>query len=363
MSHITIDARIINSSTGRYIERLLHYLQQIDDTNEYSILLLKKDLEYWKPTNSNFKVVEADFKQYSISEQIGLNKLLNKLSPDLVHFCMPQQPVLYKGNHVTTFHDMTLINFVMPDKNWLVYRFKQFVGGFVFRKVARTSSYIICPSENTKKELLEFVNIPDDKFVITYEAADVVPVAPHAYQTGYDKYILYVGQQADYKNIKKLGTAHQRLIKKYPDLGLVLVGKKDEPALINEKYFNNRDYKNITFTGFVTDEELSWLYSNAEAYIFPSLAEGFGLPGLEAMNYKTPVVAGNLSCLPEIYGDAAHYFDPLDVTDMAKSIDEVLSDNKLRKQLLKNAENQLKKYSWHKMAKETHEIYLKALEK
>ena len=363
MSHIAIDARIINSSTGRYIERLLHYLQQVDKVNNYSILVLKKDLEYWKPTNPNFELIEADFKQYSLEEQLGLNKLLNQLSPDLVHFCMPQQPVLYKGNHVTTFHDMILINFVMPDKNWLIYRFKQFVGGFVFKKVARTSSYIICPSENTKKELLEFVNIPEDKIKITYEAADIIPVAPHAYQTGFDKYILYVGQQADYKNIKKLGTAHQRLIKKYPDLGLVLVGKKDETALINEKYFNDREYKNITFTGFVSDEELSWLYSNAEAYIFPSLAEGFGLPGLEAMNYKTPVVAGNMSCLPEIYGDAAHYFNPLDVTDIAKSIDEVLSDDKLRKKLLKNADAQLKKYSWHKMAKETHEIYLKALEK
>src|ERR1035437_8729666 len=99
MSHIVIDARIINSSTGRYIERLLHYLQQIDETNNYSVLVLKKDLEYWKPTNTNFTVVEADFRQYSLAEQIGLKKLLDELFPDLVHFCMPQQPVLYKGNH------------------------------------------------------------------------------------------------------------------------------------------------------------------------------------------------------------------------------------------------------------------------
>ncbi|NTW61159.1 glycosyltransferase family 1 protein, partial [Candidatus Saccharibacteria bacterium] len=121
MKHIVIDARIINSSTGTYVERLLSNLEKIDNNNQYTILVPTKDLNYWQPTNPNFKVIAADFANYSLSEQIRLKKLLDQIKPDLVHFCMPQQPVFYKGNHVTTFHDLTLLKTYNSDKNWLIY--------------------------------------------------------------------------------------------------------------------------------------------------------------------------------------------------------------------------------------------------
>src|SRR6478735_8523535 len=108
--HIAIDARIINSSTGRYVERLLHYLQEIDTVNRYTILVRQKDKDYWQPTANNFTTKVADFADYSFAEQIGFKQLLNELKPDLVHFCMPQQPVLYTGKSVTTIHDLTLLN-------------------------------------------------------------------------------------------------------------------------------------------------------------------------------------------------------------------------------------------------------------
>lgn len=172
---------------------------------------------------------------------------------------------------------------------------------------------------------------------------------------------MYVGQQSDYKNIKRLGDAHQILLAKYPDLGLVLVGKKNASALANEKYFNDRKYQNILFTDFVEDTQLSWLYTHAEAYVFPSLMEGFGLPGLEAMSYGTPVVSSKATCLPEVYEQAAHYFDPTDTSDMAEAIDQVLSNDKLRTRLSKAGYKQIKKYSWKKMAKETYSIYKQIL--
>jgi glycosyltransferase involved in cell wall biosynthesis len=93
------------------------------------------------------------------------------------------------------------------------------------------------------------------------------------------------------------------------------------------------------------------------------LSEGFGLPGLEAMHYGAPLVSSNATCLPEIYGDAAHYFNPLDVFDMAAKIDGVLSDEKLRKVLIQKGYNQVKKYSWERMAKQTSDIYKKILNK
>jgi len=362
MVHIAIDARLINSSTGRYIERLVTYLQDIDTENRYSIIVPSKDKDYWKPKNENFSVITADFKIYSLAEQLGFKRFLDKLNPDLVHFCMPQQPIAYTGKKVTTFHDMTLLKTYNSDKNWFVFTMKQKVGRHVFKKVAETSDHIIAISEFTKKELQDFTPIPDEKISVIYESSDVATIAPKKYEgLPFKKYILYVGQQSDYKNIKRLGDAHQILLAKYPDLGLVLVGKKNASAEANEAYFNDRNYKNIHFTGFVDDAQLSWLYTHAEAYVFPSLMEGFGLPGLEAMGYGTPVVSSNATCLPEIYGQAAHYFNPTDTSDMAEAIDQVLSDDKIRTRLAKAGYKQIKKYSWKKQAQETHAIYKKVL--
>ena len=360
--HIVIDARLINSSTGRYIERLVTYLQDIDTTNQYTIIVPTKDKECWKPRNTNFTVRTVDFANFSFSEQIGFNRYLKKLNADLVHFCMPQQPILYKGKKVTTFHDLTLLKTYNSDKNWLVFHAKQFVGKYAFKKVIETSNHIIAVSKFTENELQKLYPVPEEKITVTYEASDVSTIAPKKYQLPFKKYILYVGQQSDYKNIKRLGDAHQRLLEKYPDLGLVLVGRKNASALKNEKYFTTKKYENILFTDYVDDAHLSWLYTHAQAYIFPSLMEGFGLPGLEAMGYGTPVVSSNATCLPEVYEQAAHYFLPTDTRDMAEAIDEVLSDDKLRTRLSKAGFKQIKKYSWKKMAKETHAIYQEVLD-
>jgi len=361
MAHIAIDARIINSSTGRYVERLITYLQEVDTKNEYSILVPEKDKDFWKPTSKNFTVRTVNYKNYSFNEQLGFAFYLNKLSADLVHFCMPQQPLSYKGKKVTTFHDLTLLKTYNSDKNWLVFHAKQKVGKYVFKRVAAENNHIITISQFTKNELQKFFPTPDDKISVIYESSDVSSTAPKKYALPFKKYILYVGQQSDYKNIKRLGDAHQLLLAKYPDLGLVLVGKKNASALANEAYFNDKKYKNIIFTNFVDDSNLSWLYSNAQAYVFPSLMEGFGLPGLEAMGYGTPVVSSNATCLPEVYGQAAHYFNPVDTSDMAEAIDQVLSDTQLRTRLAKAGYKQIKKYSWKKQAQETYAVYKKIL--
>jgi len=361
MSHIVIDARIINSSTGRYVERLLHYLQEVDNLNSYTVLVPSKDEHFWTPTADNFTIKTADFANYSFAEQIGFKKFLDQLEPDLVHFCMPQQPIFYRGAKVTTFHDLSLLNTYNSDKNWLIFHAKQLVGKFVFKRVAKTSTEIITPSEFTKKDLIEFSGVWPNKVTVTYEAADVSIDTLEPYTHPFKHFLLYVGQQSDYKNIQRLGDAHQRLIKKYPDLGLVLVGSKNASALKNESYFTERHYKNILFTGFLEDPQRDWLYTKAAAYIFPSLMEGFGLPGLEAMGYGAPVVSSNATCLPEVYGHAAHYFNPSDTTDMARVIDEVLSNDLLRKEMIKEGYVQLKKYSWLRTAQQTHEVYMKAL--
>ena len=120
------------------------------------MLVRAKDQDYWQPVNPNFTVRIAEFDNYSLAEQLGFKRYLDELQPDLVHFCMPQQPVWYRGRHVTTVHDMTLFKTYNSDKNWLVYHAKQLVGRFVFKRIARTSEHIITVSETTKREYQDF---------------------------------------------------------------------------------------------------------------------------------------------------------------------------------------------------------------
>ena len=359
--HIAIDARIINSSTGTYVERLLHYLEKIDTENTYTVLVPSKDLGYWTPTNPRFSVVAADFPNYSLAEQTGFKTFLDKLAPDLVHFCMPQQPLGYKGAHVTTVHDLILLKTYNSDKNWLVFHAKQLVGRYLFKKIARTNRHIIVPTQYTKDEYVAYSGISPDKVTVTYEAADTSIDKLTPYEHPFGRFIMYVGQQSDYKNIRRLGDAHQKLLAAHPDLGLILVGKKNASSRKNEVYFNEKGYKNIVFTDFIPNEQRDWLYTQAAAYIFPSLMEGFGLPGLEAMGYGAPVASSNATCLPEVYGDAAHYFNPTDADDLARAINDILVNDTLRQQLIKKGYQRLDRYSWERMAKQTHAIYSRVL--
>ncbi len=355
--HIVIDARIINSSTGTYVERLLHYLQQIDTENTYTILVPEKDRDYWQPSGFNFKVVPISIDNYSFAEQTRYRKILDDLRPDLVHFCMPQQPILYRGKTVTTFHDLNLLHTYNSDKNWFVYHCKQLVGRFVFYRIAHTSDHIITPTRYTRDELVKFSRISPNKTTVTYEAAEIDSTPTDPYNVPFKRYIMYVGQQSDYKNIRRLAEAHQLLLASHPDLGLVLVGRKQIDARANERYFHEKKFRNIHFTDFLPDSQRNWLYEHCEAYVFPSLMEGFGLPGLEAMAYGAPVVSSNATCLPEVYGSSAYYFDPTNTQNIAQAIDEVISNPQLQQTLRQSGARQVRKYSWMRMAEETKRVY------
>jgi glycosyltransferase involved in cell wall biosynthesis len=362
---IAIDARIINTSTGRYVERLLHYLEEVDKVNDYYILVPKKDLAFYKPRSPKFKVIEADFANYSLAEQLGLLKLLNQLRPDLVHFCMPQQPVLYRGTHVTTVHDLTLLNTYNSDKNYVVYKIKQLIGRFVFRHVAHSSARIITPSKYTRDAYVAFAGVSPDKVAVTYEGSDVSTVKPKAYkQLEGKKFLMYVGQQSGYKNIRRLIQAHQQLRQDHPDLLLVFVGRlsgrNGAPLVTNREWAQAQGCQGIIYTDFLPDEQLLWLYQHCATYVFPSLMEGFGLPGLEAMAAGAPVASSNATCLPEVYKDAAHYFDPINVDDMVSKINAVLTDSKLRSTLLANGKKVVARYSWKRMAEQTLDVYNQA---
>ena len=363
MAKIVIDARELDSSTGRYIERLLYHLQKIDSKNQYQVLIKTADLNKWEPLAPNFTKIECPFKEFTFDEQLGFKKQLESLKPDLVHFEMVQQPILYRGKSITTMHDLTTCRFYNPSKNRLVFWAKQWVYKFVNWYVPRKNIFIITPSEATKNDVVKFAHINPKKVIVTHEAADeIIEEAEPVSNLRNKQFIFYIGRPQPHKNLNRLIQAFAEIKKTHSELLLVLAGRKDS---VYDSYFKEAQKlgvaNSVIFTGYVTDGQLKWLYRNCKAYVFPSLSEGFGLPGLEAMVHRAPVVSSIATSLPEIYGNAAWYFNPEDVNDMAKSIAEVLDNRELRNKLIRLGRQQATKYSWQKTAKETLEVYEAAL--
>ncbi len=351
MKRIVIDARELRTSTGRYVERLLHYLQEVDTDlgRRYVVLLKPEDMDGWNPKSKRFTKVACRYKEFTFGEQLGLCWQLYKLKPDLVHFTMIQQPVLYSRKKVTTFHDLTTVRFANPAKNKLVFAIKQWVYIRVVKWAARTSATIITPSEYVKDVVARFTHSNSRKITATYEAADPIAASPESLSELEGKqFVMYVGRPLPHKNLPRLIDAFVALKSSRPDLTLVLAGKKDVLYRRIARDVKKRSIDNVLFTDFVSEGQLRWLYENCAAYVFPSLSEGFGLPGLEAMQHGAPVVSSNATCLPEIYGEAAHYFDPQSTDDMARAINDVLTKPGLREKLITAGRAQAAKYSWRR---------------
>ncbi|HEU5188006.1 MAG TPA: glycosyltransferase family 1 protein [Candidatus Saccharimonadales bacterium] len=360
---IAIDARKITGTTGRYALELIKNLEQLDSVNEYKILVLKGEESYFTPENKNFQVVVADFPPYSFAEQLGFNNFLRRLRPDLVHFCMPQQPLLFTGPAITTVHDLNLLRITSnDDMGHLELRIKKAVFAGLLWVVARRAKHLLVPSHYTKDDLVKFSRVSPRRISVTHEGSFETLAKPQSMPSLKNKkFLLYVGRAEPYKNNRRLIEAHQQLLKTNPDLRLVIVGKKDILRHADMQWVKAKGYKNIDFIGFVSNEQLAWLYAQCQAYVAPSLMEGFGLPGLEAMAYGAPVVSSNTTAQPEVYGKAALYFDPRSSNEMAKAIERVLANTQLRGQLIKKGEVQNKKYSWLRMAEQTLQIYQQTL--
>jgi len=360
---IAIDARMIRTSTGRYIDNLLEQLQRIDHDNNYIVLLLKKDFDGWQPTAANFHKAVADYPIYTFREQLAFAWQLYRLRADLVHFTMPQQPMLYFGRHITTVHDLTLLSELTtrlnlgPIKKFYKYRLKPLVFRLAIWWFVHSSRRIIVPTQFVKDEVARRLRVRPGKIVVTYEAADRLGDHPQRPETigEHDKFIMYQGNYYPYKNVWRLIQGFAQL--RRPNLKLVLVGKADSLNLELQRRAREAGITNVVFAGFLPDNQSGWLYQHAQAFVTASLYEGFGLSALEAMAYGTPTLSSRISCMPEVYGDGAEYFDPHNPADIAAKIAVVLDNPARQEELRRRGLAQAKKYSWAKMARETLAVY------
>lgn len=364
MKKIVIDAREWPTSTGRYVRELVRELQEVDTdlSHRYIILLKPKDMDSWEPKSKRFTKVASPYKEFTFAEQFGLLWQLIRLKPDLVHFSMVQQPILYRGRAITTMHDLTTLRFSNPTKNPFVFSVKQHLYRWVNFVAAHKSFAVITPTEYVKDDVARNMRANSRKIHVTYEAGDLLDDKPEAIQELIDtQFIMYIGRPNPHKNLDRLIEAYSQLKHDLPNLHLVLAGQSDVLYRRYEREVERLGIPDVHFVGKVSNGQLRWLYEHTAAYIFPSLSEGFGLPGLEAMAQGAPVASSNATSLPEIYGDAAAYFDPRDVDDMAKTIKNILTKPELHHKLSAAGKRQAKKYSWHKMAEQTLDLYKRAL--
>ncbi len=363
--HIVIDARIRRASTGRPVARLLEYLQELDSDHHYTILIATDD--DWKPKAKNFTAVHTHFKNYSFNplNQILYARQLYKLKADLVHFTItPQQPFFYFGKQTTFTHDLTMLKYSSKGKlpQWVhTLRMRGYV--FLMWAAHRKAVHILVPTEYVADDIKKYHLFTNRKVSVALEASEPPLTVKAIEPTGApEQFIMYTGSSFPHKNLERLISAFGVLKEHYKDLKLVLVGKREFHSKQLERWARKQPYaSDIIFTGFIPDEELKWYYEHARAYVFASLSEGFGLPGLEAMAHGCPVVSSNYTCLPEVHGDAAHYFNPEDIQDIARKIDEVISNETLRKKLIVKGYENTKRFSWKKFAQQHLQLFKQQL--
>lgn len=370
---IGIDARFygpFGKGLGRYVQKLIEHLEQLDHPHQVTVFLRKENWEACQLYDSRFTKALADYPWYSISEQTGFPRLLRRGNFDLMHFPHYNVPLFYRRPFVVTIHDLIVSRYPTvraSTLNPLVYRLKHEAYQWVIRSAVNRARRILTVSQYSKQVLQSTFRIPGKKIVVTYEAAE--PLSAGAATSGAKErlaprapYLLYVGNAYPHKNLEGLLSAFVLLKKTvHSPLKLVLVGKMD--------YFFRRIVQraallrlgdDVVFPGFVTDEELAALYAHAALYVFPSFEEGFGLPPLEAMSAGVPVASSNRSCLPEILGDAAAFFDPDQPRQMAEVLRRLLAHPDERSRLRKKGISRVARFRWDDLARTTLDVYTKA---
>jgi len=391
---IGIDARFygpIGKGLGRYTQEVVDNIIMINEADsegqfDFVIFLSPDNFDEFISESSRVKKVLLDVPWYSWSEQFKMPFYIWREHLDLIHFPHFNIPIFTPTKFVMTLHDLILTHFPTvraSTKSNFVYRFKNLAYRLVMKVAINRAKRIITVSEFTKRDII--YNFPKavSKIVVTYEGVanlkrgrDSLFVAKLDSQETLEKYhlgnnfLLYVGNAYPHKNLEALIRAFVQMRTDIPDLKLVLVGKEDffysrihDFARSLNLWQKENVNSPIVFPGYVPDSQLEVIYQAARAYVFPSLYEGFGLPPLEAMAKGCPVLSSDRASLPEILGKAAVYFNPEDDDDLVVKVEQILSDDNFRQEMITRGLEKVKEYSWWECARETFAVYSEVLRK
>ena len=380
MLKIYLDATPIRdkpSGVGVYTLNLIKALDQLQESENF-----KLDI-YFQPTfknwlSRNFSANEL-IKIYSphclpipVTVTNALMKFPNPLlayfsrsldQPDIVHgtdhFVYPNP----KSRNIMTIHDLTFVKY--PD--YVPTIVKTYLDRI--KNCLKFTDAIITFSENTKRDLVELLKIDPDKIYITYQASryhadylteQQIESLKSTFSYDFTKpYFLFVSTLEPRKNVIGLIQAFNYLKQNYKiEHQLVLIGQtgwKYQPILDT---INQSPYRaEIHHLNYLTDDLVALFYSQAEAFIYPSFYEGFGLPVLEAMTLGAPVITSNTSSLPEVTGDSALLINPNDSMELADAMLNLIRDRILRDHLIFKGKEQASKFSWEKTAQATLNVY------
>ena len=375
---IIIDATTIkNSQDGlsQYIIGLINNLPEISfDYFEYIILLnpgVEREELLQALHSGKFKILLKNISPIGPKREWDMFWFLlrNKNQFDLFHSTSNQYPLFLKKG-IATIHDIIFTKYL--DSAWWTFNLAKRYLNIVVKNSLHNSAKVIAVSTATKNELTSHYNLDSsitNKIKVIYEGWEhLLPITENTETLLTDlinnPYLFYVGSSRVHKNLAGLIKGFIIALDKLPkNIRLVISG---DIQYFDEEIKNLIDTTNahttkIFFTGFVSNNLLQTIFKNADAFIFPSLHEGFGIPVLESFYFKKPLLCSNTTSLPEIAGDAALYFDPANPNDIAKVMVFFYDNPSTWSSLIEKGQARLKLFSWKKTAEETVDIYKQIL--
>jgi len=346
----------------------IHAVAEQGDAHQFTVIINKYEPGLAQLENLDQIVVNpANRFGVRLWAQYYLPRIVRERNIDLVHFTKNLGSFFIPCHTVINVNDLTRLYYPTMFSQVDVLYWK-----FVQRVLLHRMDRIIAISESTKRDLIGFYHLPPEKIRVIFPAIStqftgqaILEEAGQSVLGKYDiqaPYILSVGGMAVHKNVYTALRAFYTLLDKglFSDYTFVIVG--DQFHTHNDKRLfelaNQRNYKQVRFTGSVDDKELPYIYRGASLLVYPSLYEGFGLVALEAMRCGVPVLAARLGSVPEVVGDAACFLDaPLDVTKFAETLAALLTDPRRLADMRTRGLKRSLAFTWEATAVQTLALY------
>ena len=367
---IAIDIRKINEfGVGTYIWNLVRNLAAVDDRNEYLMIGSQRNFHELGPLPGNFRQLYLPDEETFWRRHLALLFGMHSHNVDLLHVPHHEAPFFKPSKLVVTVHDC--VHVLFPPENSS--KFQNYRSYLRTKKVVQGAKHVLAVSHSTKEDLINIFGLPersisvihnalDERFAFDHVAEDRKQVLER-YQLK-EPFVLYSGKIRPHKNLHRLIEAFAVLKSelteddRYKNLKLIIIGDElSKHQYLRLTVVRSGVQQDVRFFGFVPYPILRVFYQSAALFAFPSLYEGFGLPPLEAMANRTPVIASNTSSLPEVLDDAALLVNPENVFDIARGMKLILSDDLLRQKLIQKGIEQVAKFSWKVAAQKVVETY------